>query len=116
MARHSAEPRECRLIFRCTDREHQRLRCAARERGQSFSDFARDRLLAERPDLRTNPTPRPDPDPDGGARELAFQIRRVGVNLHQILKHMNIHKSAPPADLTALLAKIRTYIDKANPP
>ena len=42
MARHSAEPRECRLIFRCTDREHQRLIRAAEEAGLSFSDFARE--------------------------------------------------------------------------
>jgi len=116
MARHAAEPRECRLIFRCTDREQQRLKSAARERGQSFSDFARDRLLAERPDLRTRPNSRPLPDADGGARELAFQIRRIGVNLHQIVKHMNIHKTAPPSDLTELLARIRAYLDEATTP
>jgi hypothetical protein len=113
MARHAAEPRECRLIFRCTDREHQRLLAAARDRGQSFSDFARERLLAERPDLRTGPPAHPMAHLDGAARELAFQIRKVGVNLHQLVKRLNIHKSAPPNDLPELLDKIRSLIDKA---
>jgi hypothetical protein len=113
MARHAAEPRDCRLIFRCTLREQQRLLSAARAHGQCFSDFARDRLLAERPDLRLA-SPVPPTDLEGGARALAFQIRKVGVNLHQIVKHMNIHRTAPPADLAALLEKIRLYLDKAK--
>jgi hypothetical protein len=112
MARHSAELRDCRLIFRCTDREHQRLTTAAKEAGVSFSDFARDRLLAGRPDLRARPNIRLNAD--GGARELAFQIRRIGVNLHQLVKHMNIHKSAPPADLPQLLEKIRHLVDRVD--
>jgi hypothetical protein len=114
MARHTAEPRDNRLIFRCTGREHQRLTSAARKAGLSFSDFARDRLLAERPDLRARPQHRIDPD--GGARELAFQIRKIGVNLHQIVKHLNIHKLAPPADLPLLLEKIRRLVDQVDSP
>jgi hypothetical protein len=112
MARHTAEPRDNRLIFRCTGREHQRLTRAARKAGLSFSDFARDRLLAERPDLRTRPRLRIDHD--GATRELAFQIRKIGVNLHQVVKHMNIHKLAPPADLPQLLEKIRHLVDQVD--
>src|SRR5262245_41068310 len=115
MARHAAEPRECRLIFRCTDREHQRVLRAARGHA-NFSEFARERLLAERPDLRAPSSLRPIADEEGGLRELAFQIRKVGVNLHQIVKHMNIHKTAPPPDLTELLRTIRAWLDKVPHP
>jgi hypothetical protein len=50
---------------------------------------------------------------------LFHELRRQGVNLHQIVKHMNIHRTPPGAfeqDVRELLARIRGIINRVATP
>lgn len=49
---------------------------------------------------------------------LFHELRRQGVNLHQTVKHLNIHQTPLPAfelDVRELLARIRGIINRALP-
>ena len=52
--------------------------------------------------------------PPGEAKQLAFQIQRVGVNLNQIVKAMHVHQTPPPPELIELLTDIRHYVRHAQ--
>lgn len=44
---------------------------------------------------------------------LAQQLRKVGVNLNQMVRVMNLHRSPPPPELVMVLADIRHCVRRA---
>ena len=98
----SSNPRELRLSFRCTDQEATRLKSAARRSHMSLSDFVRARVLKARKS-RTGAANGADASEDSGARALAHQVHKVGVNLNQIVRQMNTFQEPPPPELNELL-------------
>jgi len=50
------------------------------------------------------------------SRNLAEQLRRVGVNLNQIARRMNEQRIPPPRELTMLLDDIRAYVRQVREP
>lgn len=109
----SSNPRELRLSFRCTDQEATRLKNAARRSHMSLSDFVRARVLKARKS-RNRDGIAVDPTEDTGARALAHQVHKVGVNLNQIARQMNTFQEPPPPELSELLDQIRSYIRQAQ--
>jgi hypothetical protein len=110
----SSNPRELRLSFRCTEQEAMRLKNAARRSHMSLSDFVRARVLKARKSRTGAAAIVEMPADDPGARVLAHQVHRVGVNLNQIARMMNTFQMPPPNDLTDVLKQIRDYVRQAH--
>ena len=120
MPRRTDDPLDRYMRFRCTEQEGERLMRLAKSRSLTFSEFARQQLLADRRRRRgSHHTAIDDGKGEGSAPEtetkaLAFQIQRVGVNLNQIVKAMNSFQAPPPPELAPLLDEIRRYVRRAN--
>jgi hypothetical protein len=110
----SQNPRELRLSFRCTEQEANRLKNQARKSHLSLSDFVRARVLKARKSRNRAVLFSDLPTEDTGARELAHQVHKVGVNLNQIARLMNTFQAPPPEELHDILKQIRVYVRQAN--
>ena len=111
--RPSANPRDRLLNFRCTDKEARRVQSLAKKSRVSVSDFVRSRVLKARKS-RKQLAPFVNVEEDNGARELAHQVHKVGVNLNQIARQMHTFQQPPPAELRELLKDIRDYVRQAQ--
>jgi hypothetical protein len=110
----SHNPRELRLSFRCTEQEATRLKNAARKSHLSLSDFVRARMLKARKSRKQAAQFSDLPTEDTGARELAHQVHKIGVNLNQIARLMHTFQAPPPEELSDVLKQIRVYVRQAN--
>ncbi len=120
------DPRDKFKSFRFTGAEVTRLEGRARASGQSLSDYVRARILngsgpEETPAYDGNREGAEDrssrtdtPEAEGQARLLAEQLRRIGVNLNQIARHMNEHHLPPPPEFVDLLDDIRGMVRRAR--
>src|SRR4051812_18099144 len=113
------EPRDCFQTFRFTGAEITRLRARARTSGRSLSAYVRMILLEpQEPGMPTAPRPHGDEKPKSeqpAVQVLADQMRRVGVNLNQIVHRMNEMRTPPP-ELSSILSEIRTYVRRVREP
>jgi hypothetical protein len=100
-----AEARSGRIAFRVTFDEQQRIEAAALASGVSVSDYARTVILTTR-------APRPRSQRRAVNAAAISELNRVGVNLHQLVKHLNFGTGNVPHDLDALLEDIRAAMDK----
>jgi hypothetical protein len=110
--RPKSDPRDRYVSFRCTEAEVTRLQRRASDAGMSVSDYARHLLLADVPKDAGTPMLAIIDNP--GARLLAEQVRRVGVNINQIAHRMNELRIPPPTDLMPVLEEIRSYVRQAR--
>lgn len=106
------EPKTQRINVRLADAEHAQIERQAAALGVSLSEYLRMAALG-RGIRRVSQAPSLHIDPD-----LFHELRRQGVNLHQIVKHLNIHHApldAFEADIRELLARIRGIINRVHP-
>jgi hypothetical protein len=89
------------VSFRMTEEEHARLEAKAREAGQPIGEYARQAAEGGRIVARVS---RVD-------FALTDQIRRLGVNLNQIAKHVNAGRS-PPVYLERLCARVEAMLER----
>jgi hypothetical protein len=104
MARPSKEPDERRTAFvryRVTPEEKARLEAQAERAGLPLGEFARQ--AAERAQIVARVS-RAD-------FALTDQLRRLGVNLNQIAKHVNAGRT-PPAYLERLCARVEDMLER----
>ncbi len=89
--------------FRLTPQERYQLVARASEAGLSLSDFIRTQALNGRIIVRSGSDP--------ASFELAYQLKKIGVNLNQMAHHMNAGSAGPaPQELADLCLTIETYI------
>lgn len=108
------------VSIRVTGEEHERLFARARRSGVTISQFARRLLLEEAAGFGLSKAPAPDEHlPASGiplspeaheTRQLADQIRRVGINLNQIAHRLNMLDQPMPGELPEVLEDIRRYV------
>ena len=84
-----------RLTVRVTEAERRRLRDRARDAGLSASRYLVEAGLAA--------TDLPDPGERALLEATLFHLRKVGVNLNQIARHLNAGDRPPPAALARAL-------------
>ena len=116
----SDNPKAHRLTLRYTAAELLAVKEAAAASGVSPYDWVRSRSIprAGRSAIRMA-------EPDSTGKRLApaidtrmfIELRRQGVNLNQIAHRLNSNDLAHPADLSAVIAEIRTILARlAKPP
>jgi hypothetical protein len=113
----SPNPKALRINVRLAAEDHSRIEQKATAAGISMSEYLRIAALGTTPERRNPPrgaagAPQLDP-------ALFHELRRQGVNLHQIVKHLNIHGTPPGAfeqDVRELLARIRGIINRMPAP
>ena len=103
-----------RLEITLTKAQHGRLSEAAARHGMKRSSFAREGLFAYLD--RRYIVPEPDV-----VRNLELGIRKIGLNLNQIARHVNTRRVAEVADIASankLLIELEEIISRAfrNPP
>jgi uncharacterized protein (DUF1778 family) len=100
------ENRSAWLKLRVTTAEKEAITAKANAQGQTVADFLRQRAL----DYRLRQTTL--------EKERVQQLARIGVNLNQIARWVNIHKTRAEAIdvLTALVSLERELRDTAPPP
>ena len=114
------DPRDRFKTFRFTEAEITRLHSRAKASGRTLSEYVRARIL----DGETGEPGKEDRQKaafsssrtEFALRNLAEQMRRVGVNLNQIAHRMNEQRIPPPRELTLVLDEIRTYVRKVLEP
>lgn len=108
-----ADPRTEQCNIRLTPREKEIVLRRAAVSGQTEAEFARAALLAGSPFMmRTPEAPLRSPE----ERLLDEELRRMGVNLNQLVRHINTHPDRTlPADLQPLLATIRQHLAAVLP-
>ncbi len=113
-------PKALRINVRVAPDDHSQIARKATAAGISLSEYMRIAALGMTPDRRNPPRARQDA---GQALQiepgLFHELRRQGVNLHQIVKHLNIHQTPPGAfeeDVRELLARIRGIINRVPAP
>jgi Mobilization protein NikA len=113
-------PRALRVNVRVAANELCEIERKATAAGISMSEYMRIAALGMTPDRRKPPRsgrasgPLLQIDP-----ALFHELRRQGVNLHQIVKHLNIHHTPLEAfegDVRELLARIRGIINRVAAP
>ncbi|MBJ7532937.1 plasmid mobilization relaxosome protein MobC [Rhodomicrobium vannielii ATCC 17100] len=106
------------VSIRVTERDHELLFERAQKAGFTLSEFARAKLLCDptpptRPvapeDISTEATVPLSPEAYA-ARQLADQVRRIGINLNQIAHRLNMLDQPMPSELPPLLTDIRRYM------
>ena len=99
--------RDQQLNLSLTEAEYAAAYYLADRFGMRLVDYGRWRLLAD-------PTTTPEVPRDSTAdRLLLAQIRRVGVNLNQLVRYCHSTGHAPPSHLDPLLLRIRELISGA---
>lgn len=110
------DPRDRFKTFRFTEAEVARLHTRAKASGRTLSEYVRDRILdSETGEPETKPS-LSSPHSELALRNLAEQMRRVGVNLNQIAHRMNEQRIPPPRELAMVLDDIRRYVRKVLEP
>ena len=106
----SRKPKTSFVGYRVDAEERAELAARARREGfATLSEFARVRMnSAGGPAIST--TAPVIAEASQADRELADQVRRIGVNLNQIAYQLNILNVPAPAELAALLDEIRRYM------
>jgi hypothetical protein len=99
------EKRDKQLNLKLTRREFDYVCARAKRRALRPVDFARGQLLSERP-VRTD-APRGHLDP-----LFLLQLSRLGNNLNQIARRLNVMRMGAPEGLVPLLEEIRGLIRK----
>ncbi len=99
------DARSARIAFRVTQDELSQVEAAAKDEELSISDFARTRTTYVF-GVRAPKKAKSGPD----ARAIA-ELNRVGVNLHQIVRHLNYGGSIPN-DLSDAIAEVRAAVAK----
>ena len=110
-------PKALRINVRVAPDDHSQIARKATAAGVSMSEYLRIAALGTTSQRRNPPRSarlvmQIDP-------ALFHELRRQGVNLHQIVKHMNIHRTPPGAfeqDVRELLARIRGIINRMPAP
>jgi hypothetical protein len=82
--------------FQLTPYERSELERQARSASLSLADFVRLRCLSERPNATTPPRIANDI-----ARQLAFELAKVGTNLNQLARHANTTGEMPAREALA---------------
>lgn len=109
----SPNPKSLRINVRFAAHERAEVERQAAEAGVSMSEFLR--MTALRSGMRASRASQPSFHIDA---ELFHELRRQGVNLHQIVKHLNIHQTPPGAfeqDILEILARIRGIMNRSLP-
>ena len=103
--RAKSETRTALVKLRVTPAEKDAITAKADSQGQTVTDFIRQRAL----DYRLRQTPL--------EKDRVRQLARIGVNLNQLARWVNIHKSRAEAIgvLTALVSLERELRDTAPP-
>lgn len=96
------EARSERLNLRLTQGERATLEAKAAAAGVPPSDYARRVALGGR--LAIVQTKAADP-------QLVLALNRIGVNLNQIARAINVHSGFSPADLSQILARLNQLLD-----
>jgi len=92
--------RDCRAAFRLTTEELEAVEREAGAAGLTVSAYCRRVVLRH----RVTPAAR-------GADAAALSaLNRVGVNLNQVARHLNVH-GRPPRDLAETLAEVRRAVE-----
>jgi len=91
-----------RLIVRTSDEEHTLIGRRAAEAGLTRSEYARRMLIDGRVEVNREL---------GYARSLVHQLRRIGVNINQLMAIAHIDGVLPP-DLIRLSAKLEVLLDR----
>jgi hypothetical protein len=106
-----------RLVsVRVTEQDHDRLFALAERSGTTLSEFARAKLLCDLPLPSLKPGNTSEDvvlplSPEAyAAKQLADQVRRIGVNLNQIAHRLNMLDEPMPPELSPLLRDIRRYM------
>jgi mobilization protein NikA len=113
-------PKALRINVRVAPDDHSQIARKATAAGISMSEYMRIAALGMTPDRRNPPrTTREVVQALPIDPALFHELRRQGVNLHQIVKHLNIHQTPPGAfesDVRELLARIRAIINRFPAP
>lgn len=107
-------PKSRRINVRFAEAEHAVIERQAAAAGVSASEYLRMSGLGAIPRVARSTVPALHIEPG-----LFHELRRQGVNLHQIVKHLNIHQTPPgafEADIRELLSRIRGIINRVAPP
>lgn len=97
-----AEARSTQIVVRLTEDERAQIEARAAASGVRVSAYVRALVLTGAP-----------PAPPRGATDAAAisELNRVGVNLWQIVKHLNFGGGIP-ADLHEAIAEVRAAVEK----
>lgn len=105
------DPRDVNMTIRFSTAEITALQQRARIAGCTVAAYTRQAIFGAAIEAAT--VPPPSVTDELAARELAHQVRMVGVNLNQIARRMN-EEHSPPPDLLVLLDEIRAYVRQAG--
>lgn len=115
-------PRSAKLQLRATEAECLALRQAASLSGQTLTDFLRTTLLDAAAVTRVDPRPaKSEITRARWPRQVAAstldwlawdQVRRIGVNLNQMVKLCHSHRQPPPPDAYALVQQIHQLLQR----
>ncbi|MBI1358251.1 MAG: hypothetical protein GC160_28280 [Acidobacteria bacterium] len=97
-----AANRSQRLIVRLTDEERAAIRAAASDAGLGVSEFVRRAALDRRVVVRSQ---------SAYGMALASQLRRIGVNLNQLMPIAHLDGEIPP-ELLQVAKKIERLLDR----
>lgn len=97
------ETRARRIAFRVTEDELMQIEAAALRAQVGVGEYARHAALTARA---------PQPPKSQTSMAAVSELNRVGVNLYQLVKHLNFGTGHIPADLDSLLADIRNAVEK----
>ena len=92
----AGERRTRHFSFQLTPYERSELERQAKSASLSLADFVRLRTLSQRPNATT-----PLRLSNDVARQIAFELARVGTNLNQLAKHANTVGEMPARDALA---------------
>jgi hypothetical protein len=113
-------PKALRINVRVAPDDHSQIARKATAAGISMSEYMRIAALGATAERRNPPRALHGAGPAFQIEPGLFhELRRQGVNLHQIVKHLNIHKTDPGAfeqDVRELLGRIRGIINRAAAP
>lgn len=99
------ETRTALVKLRVTPAEKEAIAAKAEAQGQTVTDFIRQRAL----DYRLRQTPL--------EKERVRQLARIGVNLNQLARWANVHKSrAETIDVLAALVSLERELKEADTP
>jgi hypothetical protein len=99
-----------RVAFRVSAEELFRLTAKASRAGTTVGGFARGKALAGIVRKKAEPGLAADSPFDTASLQ---EIRRIGVNLNQMMKHCHTFQEPPPEDLRPLLADVRRVLNTA---
>jgi len=87
-----------RIGIRLSEVQRRRVREGAESEGVSISQYIRDRMFAPKKDLS----------------DIAYQLHRIGVNLNQIARRVNVGDGIDPDKLEKIVGEIYKEIKRVR--